>query len=251
MQHWHELKLDNFSGPLDLLLHMIKEKQMDIMDVNLLEISNQYIAYITECDQLDVEIASEYLTMAAYLIELKSRLLIPKEEVQIDSDYESQQRDDLIRRLVEYHKIKEVTQYFKDKQLEFLKTFSKPKSIVKITKIDDDTLPLAPNNINIDKFANVFLKIIEKNNLKKPVINTLTTKEVSPEEVANDIRELFKDKTKVIWTLDEILRKKEYTIQMLVATFLAILDLTRQQIIFINQLDDDIEIKINLEMVGS
>ncbi|KAF5279620.1 hypothetical protein FQR65_LT15368 [Abscondita terminalis] len=164
---------------------------MDIMEVNLVEISNQYIDYILSFQELDIEVASEYLEMAAYLIELKSKMLIPKEEVEIDITLEEREQDELLRRLVEYHKIKEVSQYFKEKQMEYLQTFSKQKSIVKVLKIDDDSLPLAKNDIDIDKFAKVFLKILEKNKKNGIEVNTINYVEISPEEVSKEIQNLL------------------------------------------------------------
>ncbi|AHB36131.1 segregation/condensation protein A [Spiroplasma apis] len=240
MERWQSLNLNNFNGPLDLLLHMIKEKQLNIMDINLLELSNQYIKYIQKCEELDIEVASEYLVMAAYLIELKSKLLIPKEVVEVDSDYEENQRQELLSRLMEYHKIKEVTSFFKEQQEDSLKVYSKPKSVFKITKIDDDNLPLAPNNIDIDKFAKIFLKAIEKKQSTVMETNTLTNVDVSPEEIAVEIRNfLEKNRIKKI-KLSDLIEEKHFTLRMLVATFLAVLDLASKKIIYIYQEVDDV-----------
>ncbi|AUM62479.1 segregation and condensation protein A [Spiroplasma monobiae] len=243
MNKWNEIQLNNFNGPLDLLLHLIKEKEMNIMDINLLELSSQYINYIKEYESLDIEIASEYLVMAAYLIELKSKLLIPKEEVEVDSNYEEQERDELIRRLMEYHKIKEVTDFFKNKQEDFLKTFSKSKSIIKIAKIDDDKLPLAENNIDIDKFSNIFLRAIEKNKFKKMEVNTITSIEVSPEEIAEEIKDfLNKNKINEI-ELGKLIEIKEFSVRVMVATFLAVLDLAAKKFITLSQKNEEVIVK--------
>ncbi|ARU92053.1 segregation and condensation protein A [Spiroplasma clarkii] len=243
MERWQELKLHNFTGPLDLLLYMIKEKQLSIFEVNLLELSNQYLAYINSLSQLDIEIASEYLIMAAYLIELKSKLLIPKLEVEIDSNYEADQREELLARLLEYHKIKEVTAFFKEQQLEGLKLYSKPKSVFKITKIDDDSLPLAPAHIDIDKFAQIFLKVIEKNRFKTMQTNTVTSVEISPEEVARDIQQYLEEHKIEKISLEDLIAEKEFSIRMLVATFLAILDLAAKGKIDIFQADDHVMVQ--------
>ncbi|WP_339029545.1 segregation and condensation protein A [Spiroplasma endosymbiont of Cantharis nigra] len=243
MNKWNEIQLNNFNGPLDLLLHLIKEKEMNIMDINLIELSSQYISYIKEYELLDIEIASEYLVMAAYLIELKSKLLIPKEEVEVDSNYEDQERDDLIRRLMEYHKIKEVTNFFKTKQEDFLKTFSKTKSIIKIAKIDDDELPLAQNNIDIEKFSNIFLKAIEKNKFQRMEVNTINRTDVSPEEVAEEIKEFLKNNNIDEIDLERLIELKEFSIRMMVATFLAVLDLAAKKFITLSQNGDAVIVK--------
>ncbi len=243
MNKWNEIQLNNFNGPLDLLLHLIKEKEMNIMDINLIELSSQYISYIKEYELLDIEIASEYLVMAAYLIELKSKLLIPKEEVEVDSNYEDQERDDLIRRLMEYHKIKEVTNFFKTKQEDFLKTFSKTKSIIKIAKIDDDELPLAQNNIDIEKFSNIFLKAIEKNKFQRMEVNTINRVDVSPEEVAEEIKAFLKNNNIGEIDLAKLIELKEFSIRMMVATFLAVLDLAAKKFITLSQNGDEVIVK--------
>ncbi|QEH61599.1 segregation and condensation protein A [Spiroplasma chinense] len=244
MERWNQVELSNFSGPMDLLLHMIKDKEINIMDVNLLDLSNQYLEYIKKVLELDIEIASEYLVMAAYLVEIKTKLLIPKEVVEVDSNYEEEQREELLAKLLEYHKIKEVTDFFKDKQTEGLKAFSKPKTLIKITKIDDDKLPLAPNNVDMDKFAQIFLRAIEKSKSKVMETNTLTTTEVSPEEIAQEIKDyLIKNNISSI-KLEDLIEEKEFSLRMLVATFLAVLDLASKNIISIYQNADDVIINL-------
>lgn len=235
MERWQEVKLDNFAGPLDLLLHMIKEKQVSIFEVNLLELSNQYVEYINSLAHLDIEIASEYLIMAAYLVELKSKHLIPKAKIEVDSNYEADQREELLARLLEYHKIKEVTAFFKEQQSEGLKIYSKPKSVIRITKVDDDKLPLAPIHIDIHKFAQIFLKVIEKNKFKKLETNTLASEEVSPEEVAKEIQTYLKQNNIAKIKLEVLIEEKEFSVRLLVATFLAILDLASKGKISIYQ----------------
>ncbi|AOG60196.1 segregation and condensation protein A [Spiroplasma helicoides] len=242
-ERWREVQLDNFTGPLDLLLHMIKEKQVSIMEVNLIDLSNQYLDYIKQVVEDDIEIASEYLVMATTLLEIKSRTLIPKEEVEIDSNYEAEQREELLTRLIEYHKIKEVTEFFKIQQLEGLKVYSKPKTVIKITKVDDDKLPLAPNTIDIDKFSKIFLKAIEKAKFNNIETNILTTEEVSPEEIAKDIKEFLSLRKIEIIKLEELIQQKDYSLRMLVATFLAVLELASKKFISVYQENDDVMVK--------
>ncbi|AKU80120.1 segregation and condensation protein A [Spiroplasma turonicum] len=244
MEKWSTVNLENFNGPIDLLLHLIKEKELNILEVDLLVLSNQYIDYIQSLEVLNIEVASEYLVMAAYLLELKSKILIPKEVIEFDENYEEREREELINRLIEYHKIKEVTNFFKEKQDEYLKSFSKKKSIIKVTKIDDDKLPLAKNTINIDNFSKIFLNAIERNKFKNLETNTLTTTEVSPEELAKDIIEYFTDNKIKNIDLEELINLKEYSLKMLVATFLAILDLAAKKIITIEQLEEKIIIEV-------
>ena len=109
----YEVKIDAFEGPLDLLLHLIKESKVDIWDIKIVDIIEQYLNYIQAMEKLNLNIASEYLVMASELIEMKSKMLLPRvnetEEVE-----EEDPREVLIRRLVEYQKYKDMTKSFKE-----------------------------------------------------------------------------------------------------------------------------------------
>jgi len=239
MEKWNDIKLDDFNGPLDLLLHLIKEKDLDLLNISLVDVTEQYLMYIRRFEELDIEIASEYLVMATYLIELKSKMMLPKEEVDIEDGYENGV-DNLVNRLIEYHKIKEAVKYFKGRQSEYIDSFSKERTIIKAAKVNEDELPLAENNINLDKFAKIFLKVIEKNKLKSVPVNTITATELSPEEVSEQILVILKKESKNSWSLEELLELQGPTLQMMLALFLSILDLAKNGIISIEQTDNDI-----------
>ena len=99
--------LESFEGPLDLLLYFIRKQNLDILEINVLEITNQYVAYIDLMEKIQFDLAGEYLVMAAYLTEIKSRMMLPKES---DSeDEEDDPRSELIRRLQEYERYKTVS----------------------------------------------------------------------------------------------------------------------------------------------
>ena len=101
------LHLDVFSGPMDFLLYLIQRKNLDILEVNLVEITDQYIAYIELMEDFEYELAGDYLAMAAYLAEIKSRILLPREEN--SEEEENDPKAELIRRLQEYKRFKEVS----------------------------------------------------------------------------------------------------------------------------------------------
>lgn len=229
----YEVKLDNFSGPLDLLLHLVKEKEMNLFDIKLTEITDQFLDYIQEMEQLNIEIASEYLTMASYLVETKTKLVLPKEEVEIDDNYEKDSRDELINRLLEYKKIKEVSQYFKDQHQEGIQYLSKPRTIIKGHAIREEDLPLSPK-INIDKLTNSFLKMLERINATKPLQSNVVITEISPEEMADRIIFLLLNENKE-WLLEDLLSNFHLSLQVFIACFIALLDLARHQKIEIEQ----------------
>ena len=110
----YEVKIDNFEGPLDLLLHLIKESKVDIWEISIADIAEEYLAYIQKMEKLNLDIASEYLVMASELIEMKSRMLLPRQEKDVGEEEEEDPKERLIRRLVEYQKYKEVTKNFKE-----------------------------------------------------------------------------------------------------------------------------------------
>ena len=113
----YKVTIDNFDGPLDLLLHLIKENNIDIYDIKIEEIAKQYLDYIESMKNLNLSIASEYLVMASELIEMKSRMLLPKKREEDSDEYEEDPREVLIERLLAYKKYKEVTKEFKDLEL--------------------------------------------------------------------------------------------------------------------------------------
>ena len=102
----YNIKIDAFEGPLDLLLHLIKEKNVDIYDISIEEITKSYLDYINKMEELNINIASSYLVMAAELMEIKSKSLLPKVENEEDNEEEEVSRENLINKLVEYKKYK-------------------------------------------------------------------------------------------------------------------------------------------------
>ena len=106
----YSIKLENFEGPLDLLCHLIDKNKMDIYDINISEIADQYIDYINKMEELNLEITSEFLIMASTLLYLKSKHLLPK----VENEEEEITEEELIRRIIEYKKYKEITKKLKE-----------------------------------------------------------------------------------------------------------------------------------------
>lgn len=103
------IKIENFEGPFDLLLHLIKKNQMNIYNVSILDITNQYLTYLSDMKELDLDVASEFIVMATTLIELKSKLLLPK-TVELQEE-EKDGAEELINKLVQYKKFKELQSF--------------------------------------------------------------------------------------------------------------------------------------------
>ena len=109
-----DFKINEFEGPLDLLLHLIKESKMNIMDIEIEKITDQYMNYLDLQEKMNLEIASEYLVMASELIELKSKLLLPNPKN--EEGEEEDPREELVNRLLEYQAYKEITKVLQDKE---------------------------------------------------------------------------------------------------------------------------------------
>lgn len=225
----YKIKINEFEGPFDLLLHLIKEANIDIYEIKLEKITKQYLDYIQAMEKLNLSIASEYLVMAAELIELKSKSLLPKEEKLETDEYEEDPRANLIRRLIEYKRYKEVT-----KELKILETERKDihtKLPASLIEYSDQKVIKNNGEITVDDLWQAFLKFIERKNLEKPLITTVTTKEISLIERTKAIRQILKTKKRV--TLVELFT--EWTRPFIVTTFLSILEMTKMGELIIKQ----------------
>lgn len=112
----YKIVLESFEGPMDLLLHLIEKAKIDIYDIPINEITEQYLAYLSKMEELDLEVTSDFLIMASTLLEIKSKLLLPqpkKEKSEDDTEDEGDPRLELVKKLVEYKKYKEVTVTFR------------------------------------------------------------------------------------------------------------------------------------------
>lgn len=107
------IKIDNFEGPFDLLLHLIKKNEMDIYNIRIYDITNQYISYLRTMKEMDLEITSEFIVIAASLIEFKSKQLLPKKKKDTENEELIDPEQQLIMRLLEYNKFKSAAKYFK------------------------------------------------------------------------------------------------------------------------------------------
>jgi len=222
----YTLKTVEFEGPLDLLLHLIKEANINIFEIKISEITDQYLAYITKMEELDLNVDSEYLIMAADLIEMKSRELLPRNEE--EEEEEEDPKEALINRLIEYQKYKEITSEFKKLEEERSEFYSKLPSV--LDEFKDDTLKVH-EDLTLDDIIKAFANLKEKQNLEKPLNTVVTKKEYSVNLRSKEI--LNKLKTKKQINFEELF--ETFTKDYVVVTFLSILDLAKKQNITIKQ----------------
>lgn len=223
------IKIDEFEGPLDLLLHLIKESNIDIYDININEITEQYLEYINKWEELNIDIASSYLVMAATLIEIKSKALLPSNDKDNnDNEEEEESRETLINRLVEYQRYKEITKDFKaleDKRKNiYTKAPSKLNEMLDIKFVND-------NDTTVDDLIDAFAKFLERKNMEKPITTKITSKEYSVKKRKSDIKKCLLEKGKVKFNELFNIYNKSYV----VVTFLSILELAKEDDVILTQ----------------
>ena len=218
-----EVETLKFEGPLDLMLHLIREQQLDIFDLDMLVLTDQYIEYLHKMEDLHLEIESEYLVELATLIEYKSKKLLPSKDDELEDDYEDP-KDKLVRRLLEYQKYKEVSKTLYDSYLDRQDQLSKPTSYDEVYKHKDDveTSKLEGDPYDLLKAMN---KVLRRLQLSKPLDVKLTQKELSPEDRILQIKARLKELPETFSFETLIDDCKE--VQQYIVTFLAILDMAK------------------------
>ncbi len=221
------ISIDNFEGPLDLLLHLVKESNIDILDIKIEEITDKYLNYINHEKELNIDISSSYLVMAAELMYLKSKSLLPlnKKEDDIDDDEEIT-REKLINKLLEYKKYKEMTPIFKELEEERKKIYIKAPE--KVSNYVEHNLH---GEESIDNLVEAFKKFLNRKDLEKPLETTITKREYSVRKRKDDIKNILKIKKKVY--LEDLF--EEYNKPFVVVTFLSILEMVKEKEIAIKQ----------------
>lgn len=222
----YEVKINEFEGPLDLLLHLIKKDNINIFDISIEQIIKQFLEYINKMKEENLDITSEYLVMASELIELKSKMLLPNKTEEIEEEIE-EATNDLINRLLEYDKYKNMTNELRDLENIRSKIY---------TRESEELLNYANKNdidygIDLDDLVNAFQKFLEYKELSKPLNTKIEKKEYSVDERCVEIRNKIKLKGSLKFEdLFEVITK-EYV----VVTFLAILSMAKKQEISIEQ----------------
>lgn len=219
--------IDNFDGPLDLLLHLIKEQDIDIYDIKIEDITKQYLDYIKHMKELNLEIASEYLVMASELIEMKSKMLLPKKREKEEDDYEEDPRELLIERLLAYKRYKEVTSEFKDLELTRKMVFTRePDNLNRYAKEEENSEELGVVDL-IDAFNN----LLKRKELDRPIATKITKKELSVTEKVNKIKNILRNKKRINFEeIFEVSTKEEVII-----SFLSILEMVKKDEILLTQ----------------
>lgn len=221
----YDISLDNFQGPMDLLLHLIKKKKMNILDIKLEVIIDEYLEYIRKCENLNLNIASSYLVMSTELLEIKSRMLLPSNN-ELEPD-EIDEVTNLKNRLIEYEKYKNMVSLFKEYE-EARREF-KTKSPTNILEYKEDKV--IHSSLNVDVLKKAYEELLKRIEDDKPTQTKVTKKELSVEDTIVDIRNKFKSNKRINF-LDLF---DKYEKSYIVVTFLAILEMSSKKEIKIIQ----------------
>lgn len=229
-----DLRINEFEGPLDLLLHLIKSNKMDIFDIQIEKITEQYLEYINTQEKMNLEIDSEYLVLASELIEIKSKLLLPREKNE-ETEEEIDPREELINRLLEYDAYKEITKTLKEKEEIRMEIYTKSPSDIS-NYIEEDTN--INSDVTLDDLVDAFAKFLERQKESKPLSTKVTSKEITVSSRRSDIKRILSKEKKISFFKLFPVFSREYV----VATFLAILEMAKSKELRITQNDtfDDI-----------
>lgn len=224
-----EFKINEFEGPLDLLLHLIKESKMDIMNIEIEKITDQYMTYLDSQEKMNLEIASEYLILASELIEIKSKLLLPNVKVDEDGEeVEEDPRDELVKRLLEYQAYKEITKELQKRE--------EIRSMV-YTKIPENYAQYCDGKVEakveyeVDDLVNALKNYLLRKKDSKPLNTKVTVNEISVSSRRHDIRNILKNKRRINFFELFPIVSKDY----IVATFLAVLEMAKSKELVIKQ----------------
>lgn len=225
----YKFKINEFEGPLDLLLHLIKQSEMDIMDIEIVKLTDQYLEYIGNMEKFNLNVASEYLVLASTLTYLKSKALLPKKEHEEEQDEEYiETKEELVNRLLEYKRYKEITSTFKVLENARSNIYTKTPSSLKEYKNDNIMLS---DDITLEDLVQAFKKYLERKQLSKPLNTKVATKEISITERRKSIRNILKERKKVeFFDLFE-----DFSKEYVVVTFLSVLEMAKEKELVIKQ----------------
>lgn len=224
----YEIKIDNFEGPLDLLCHLIEKNKLDIFEVKISDITDQYLDYINEMEQMNLEVTSEFVVMASTLLYLKSKTLLPKES----EDEEELTEEQLLQRIIEYKKYKEISKKLK----EMYEVYSK-----RVFKLPDEIqLPKQQLEKDYDKsiIPEIYEKIVNKNkvrinknaqNIQKIAITDTYT---VGSKVKDMYRELIRHKK---FVFNKMFSVKKHNKNEVVTAFTGLLEMSRRNKVLTEQ----------------
>ncbi|MGN0482869.1 MAG: segregation and condensation protein A [Lachnospiraceae bacterium] len=249
------VKLPVFEGPLDLLLHLLEKNKVSVYDIPIVEITNQYLEYMEEMKRQDLDIMSEFLVMAATLIDIKSRMLLPRQKKEEDGESEDP-RAELVQQLLEYKMYKCMSYELKDRQVDAQKVmFHKPDIPPEVKSYEEPVdLNELLSGLTITKLNEIFKSVIRRQENKIDPIRSkfgrIEKEEVSLTDKMREVEDYARAHQK--FSFRNLLQEQHSKIQVIV-TFLAILEMMKTGKIYISQesIYEDISIESKIADVES
>ncbi|MGM0379265.1 MAG: segregation and condensation protein A [Bacillota bacterium] len=231
-----KIKINDFEGPLDLLLHLINTNEMEIRDISIFKITKQYINYLESMKDLDLEITSEFIVMASELLEMKSKILLPNPKYDTDEFNEIQDpKDDLVKRLLEYKKYKTVSKFLNKRYDSYKKVhYRNQQDLSKFVK----KIPNEELNKNLEKellvkgIKRVLKNINRKDNTRDNYFDNVEREKFSVKEKIEFIE--LKIKNKNYLKFNKLFSEDIYILEV-ITTFMALLELLKINKISIRQ----------------
>lgn len=232
--------IDAFEGPLDLMLYLIKDKKLDLFNLDIAELTEQYINYIDDMQQKDLDIAAEYLSELAGLIEFKSKRLLPRDKSLLEAEEPEDSEERLVMRLLEYKQYKDVSIELSSRFLERQSEVDIPASYYKLEPEDESELIIKNDIYDLIKAMSKLMLRHQQQNQALQV--KVTEKELSVDQRIDQLRRyLIGNKEK--FNIREII-KTTHALEFQIVTFLAVLDMIRMnELIFYITSDDAIILK--------
>ncbi|MGM9947243.1 segregation and condensation protein A [Floccifex sp.] len=220
-----KVTIDQFEGPLDLMLHLIKENKLDLFDLDMNILASQYIEYIQKMEDIHLEIASEYLEELASLVEYKSRKLLPRTNIEVSQDYEEDKRDQLVNRLIEYQRYKEASESLKIEYEQRQKRYTRQAASIVSQWQNQNTSDILEKQSPYD-LLKAMNRVLSRLAILKPYETKVTIKELSVEQRVSQVLDRIQNIHEKI-SFDSLCNDCT-NLHMVIVTFLSILDLIHQ-----------------------
>lgn len=229
----YKIKLDIFEGPFDLLVYLIENARMSVYDIQVSEITEQYLRYIEDMKSLDVNLATEFMVLAAALIEIKSKMLLPRMKSDGEGLMEEDPRAELVQRILEYKRFKSAAELLELQEEQCQRIFVKPKEdLAPYTKEADEYL-----NLELGQFVKVFHLFLQKKKRLEEIRKNYARVErqkISIESRIEQIKNLFRSREKKNLNFRELLGPESNRYEV-VLTFVSMLEMIRQKTVVVRQ----------------
>ncbi len=223
----YQVRIENFEGPLDLLLHLIKKNEINIYDIPIAMIAQQYLSYIEAMKDLNLTVAGEFLVMAATLLQIKSKMLLPVEESAGDDEDGPDPREELVRRLLEYKTFKEAARQLDTQERMWREIYSRPAVSHETSSESDDAIL---DNIGLFDLVDALQTILNRNPGKK--LLEIIPDNLTVRDRMNAILEALEGQESIGF---EALFEASCHRLVIIVTFLALLELSRLRTVRVYQ----------------